>query len=76
MSDKKFEADRKTPPEDDEWPSIWATLDSSRKSWVIVKPIYEVVTNWKAIALVFAGIAWINRPEIAAAIKVLVGVTE
>ena len=76
MSDD-LETGRTTPPTDDEWPHIWKKLERadslSSKAWVIVGPVYAVVTNWKAIAIIVAGVAWLNRPEILAAIAVLVG---
>lgn len=42
--------------------------------WPIVRPIHAVVTNWKALALVVGIVAYLNRPEIIAALRVLAGV--
>ncbi len=76
MSDD-LETGRTTPPKDEEWASIWKKLDRadslSSKAWVIVGPIYAVVTNWKALGLIIAGVAWLNRPEIIAALTTIAG---
>lgn len=43
---------RRTPPEEDEWPDIYARLDMVPKIWVIVGPFWAIFSNWKAICIV------------------------
>jgi len=66
---------RATPPdpEKDEWQKIWSAIEKAEKSWLITGPIYAIVSNWKALAVVVAAAAWINKPEILQAITVLFG---
>lgn len=65
---------RKEPPEESEWHAIWSALEKADKSWIITGPIYAVVSNWKALLVIFAVITWVNSPEILAALKTLMGV--
>lgn len=71
MSDLK--PGRRTPPDDDEWPGVWAALEKAEKGWLITGPVHAVVSNWKAIAVVLAVIAWFSKPEIIAAFRIIVG---
>lgn len=52
---------RNTPPKDDEWPSIWSAIDKAHKGWVVVGPIWAVVSNWKALSVVVGVVLWFNR---------------
>lgn len=62
------------PPETDEhWAWLYDGASKGHKGWSIVGPIFAVVTNWKALAAIFAVVAFFNRPEIAAAVQVLIG---
>lgn len=73
MTEEKLRAGRETPPEDHEWPGIWEALDRANKSWKVTSPIYAAVTNWKAFVLIVGIVTWINRPEIVAALRTLIG---
>lgn len=59
--------DAPTTPE--EWRVIRSGSDKAHKSWVIVGPIYAVVVNWKALAIVASIVVYLNRPDIIAAIQ-------
>lgn len=72
MSDK-HDPYRRDPPKEDEWHHIWQAIDKAHKGWVVTGPIYAAVTNWKAWLAITAFIVWMNRPEIIAALSVLIG---
>ena len=63
MSEKP-QTKRSTPPEDDEWSYFWDSLDKSQKMWIIVGPIVAIVTNWRALTVAGAVIAWIKSDQI------------
>lgn len=67
---------RSTPPNDDEWPWIWKALENSDKSWVIVGPIWSVVSNWKALCVLFAVVAFIKGDELTAILRGVLGVVQ
>lgn len=64
---------RKTPPEEDDWLHIWDGIDKAHKSWIITGPLHAVVSNWKALLVIFAILMTLNGPEI---IDVLRGYVE
>jgi hypothetical protein len=67
-------AGRKTPPETpEEWAYVWRGVQRGHSSWVIAKPVYAFVTNWKALAAGLIFLVWINRPEVIAALSMLIG---
>ena len=73
--DEEAAARRDTPPATaGEWAMVWLAIERIDKAWTVVGPVYAVVSNWKALLFVFAFVAWINRPGIAEAIRVIVGV--
>lgn len=45
-------------PED--WAHVWGAADKAHKAWVVVGPIWAVVSNWKAIAGLVAFVLWVN----------------
>lgn len=68
-------AGRRTPPETpEEWAYIWRGAERGHKSWSIAGPFYAFVWNWKALVAGLVFLLWINRPEVLAAIAVLLGV--
>ena len=64
---------RREPPDENEWPGVWAALEKAEKGWLITGPIHAVVSNWKALLAVVVIIAWISRPEIIAAVQTIAG---
>lgn len=67
---------RKTPPENEnDWGYIWGGAHGGHdvKKSPIFKLIIALEKNWKAAAFVVVFVAWVNRPEIVAAIQVLAG---
>lgn len=76
MTDDHLQTERKTPPEEHEWPHVWRVLGKAEKAWLIVAPFHAVVTNWKALVFVLFMIAWLNRPEIADALNTLLSIKE
>ena len=52
---------------------IRTSADRADKTWLIIGPLHAVVSNWRALAVILALIAWFNRPEIANAVAVLIG---
>jgi hypothetical protein len=65
---------RKTPPDlPSEWAYLWKGAQLAHAAWPIVRPIHAFVTNWKAVAAGVIFLVWVNRPEIIAALSVLVG---
>lgn len=65
MADKNDERYiRKEPPAESEWPHIFDGIEKSHKMWLIVGPIHAVASNWKALAVIFLVVAWMNSPEI------------
>jgi len=73
MSKDDDDAIRRDAPEGDEWQYLWLGAQRGHKAWMIVGPVHAVVTNWKLILGALAFVAWINRPEILAALDVLTG---
>lgn len=73
MTKEEDDAIRRDEPEGDEWSYLWQGAQRGHQSWKVVGPIHAVVTNWKAIAAVVAFVAWLNKPEIVAALDVLLG---
>ena len=73
MNDEEITG-RKTPPESpEEWAYIWRGAQRGNLSWVIAKPVYAFVTNWKAMAAGLLFLIWINRPEVIAALSMMMG---
>ena len=66
-------ANDEEPKSPEEWRVIRAGVDKSHKAWIIVGPIHAVVTNWKALAIVAGAVVYFNRPDIVAALGVLMG---
>lgn len=64
MAEKKDKYGRKEPPEHDEWIDIWHSLEKADRGWIITGPIYAIVSNWKALVVIFLFIAWLNSPDI------------
>ena len=65
---------RKTPPESaEEWAYLWRGAHRANVSWPIVGPIYAFGANWKAWAIGIVFLLWINRPEVLAALSLMVG---
>jgi hypothetical protein len=56
-----------------EWPDIWRSLEKSDKGWIITGPIYAVVKNWKALAVIVGVLFLLNQPEVAALVKMTFG---
>ena len=66
---------RQTPPETpEEWAYIWKASERAHMAWVVVGPVYAFVTNWKFLVAGILFLLWINRPEVLAALSVLMGV--
>lgn len=62
------------PKDEDEWRRIHRAAWRADQTWPISKPVVAVFSNWKAIIFVMVAIAWLNKPEIVAALTVLTGV--
>ena len=63
---------RKTPPEtDSEWQGIWKAIEKAEKSWIIVGPIYAVVTNWKALVIIGGIVLFVNGGDFIEYIKLI-----
>ena len=58
---------------DDDWRAIWRAVEHSSKMWWLVGPVHAIASNWKAIAVVIAIVAWLSRDDIRAALRVLAG---
>jgi len=66
---------RSTPPKTpEEWAYIWRGARWGHASWVIVGPLHAFITNWKAWVAGILFLLWINRPEVLAALSVVLGV--
>lgn len=76
MADDDKRYGRKEPPEEHEWQYIWRSLEKSDKGWIITGPIYAVVSNWKALAVIVVIIAWLNQPKIIALISEIAGMAQ
>ncbi len=77
MGDEDEIGERSTAPKGpDEWKIVWRGVTRANRAWIIIGPIYAVMSNLKAIAFVLLLILYINRPEILAAIEALFGVKE
>lgn len=75
MSDDDLKIHKSEPPKNEqEWQRFHRAAWRADRAWPIIKPIDAVVSNWKAIVAVVILIAWINSPEIMAAIQTLAGV--
>jgi hypothetical protein len=68
--EKGYDRPAETP---DDWKAIWRSVERSSNMWWLVGPVHAVASNWKAIALVVAAVAWLSRDDIRAAIAVLAG---
>lgn len=73
MADDDDKYGRKDPPEPHEWPAIWRSLEKSDKGWIITGPVYAVVKNWKALAVIAGLLIMFNQPEVAAAVQAIFG---
>lgn len=62
------------PRDEDEWRRIHRAAWRADQTWPISKPIVAVFSNWRAICVVVVAIAWLNKPEIVAALTTLAGV--
>lgn len=71
MADDEEKYGRKEPPERDEWPHIFDGIHKSHKMWIIVGPVFAVVSNWKALVVITLVVAWLNHPKIAAILATL-----
>jgi hypothetical protein len=47
--------------------------ERTEESWPIIGPMVAALRNWKAWLFAAIFVAWINRPEIVAAITALIG---
>lgn len=66
---------RSEPPKtESEWRHFWLGVERAHKSWLIVAPIWAVVTNWRAILVIFGIIAFIRGEELIAAVRAFLGV--
>jgi hypothetical protein len=74
MADDDDKYGRKDPPARDEWPHIFDGIQKSHKMWIIVGPIFAVVSNWKALVAIVIFVAWLNQSEIAAILATLTGI--
>ncbi len=75
--DKENPADRTTAPKGpEEWRFIWRGAERANRAGPIIDPIYAVVSNWRAIAIVVIVILWLNKPEILTALQTIFGVKE
>jgi hypothetical protein len=55
---KRYDTGRKTPPEKEEWPLIWRTLDKVEQLWDAFRPVVIVWQNRRlAAGLVGLGLA-------------------
>ena len=74
MADDDLGIHHKEPPDTPEsWQRLHRAAWRADQTWLISRPIVAVVSNWKALAAIVVILAWINRPEIIAAIKTIVG---
>jgi hypothetical protein len=73
MADDDDKYGRKDPPEPHEWVYIWRSLEKSDKGWIITGPIWAVVKNWKALAVIAGVLFMLNQPEFAALVKMTFG---
>jgi hypothetical protein len=70
MSDeKRYDTGRKSPPEDEEWPRIWRTLDKSDLMYQVFYPVILVAQNWKIMAAVIGLAALMNIKDIVGTIQ-------
>jgi hypothetical protein len=69
-NDDNFQRRRSTPPTKDEWPEVWETLKMAR---LILSPIYAVITNWRALAIVAVFVVWMNNPKLIAFLQSITG---
>ncbi len=77
MDNNDNPAERTTAPKGpDEWRYIWLGAERANRAGPVIDPIYAVVTNWKAIAIVIIVILWLNKPEIITALQTIFGVEE
>jgi hypothetical protein len=49
------------------------SLEKSDKGWIITGPIWAVVKNWKALAVIAGVLFMFNQPEFAALVKMTFG---
>lgn len=67
---------RNTPPDDDEWDGIWSAIDKAHKGWIVVGPVWAVVSNWKALGAVLGVVVWFNRGGVVEILQALAGLTQ
>ena len=66
--------ERTTPPETpDEWAFIWRGAERANDAWTITGPIVAIVRNWKTWATCLGLLLWFNRPDVLAALQVIMG---
>ena len=49
------------------------TIERMDRAWRILAPVDAVINSWKAWFFAVAFVVWINRPEIIAALSLLIG---
>lgn len=65
---------RRDPPETPEdWGFLWHGANNGHKAWKTVEPVAMLAKNWKFIVGCVVVAAWLNKPEIIAAIQTLAG---
>lgn len=73
MKDDEIVTRTKPPETADEWAYLWRGAHRANVSWPIVGPVHAFVTNWKAWMIGVLFLLWINRPEVLAAITLILG---
>jgi len=48
-------------------------IERMDRGWRVLGPIDAALSSWKAWALAVAFVVWLNRPDIVAALSLLVG---
>ena len=71
MTDR-YDTGRKSPPEDEEWPRIWRTLDKAEELYRVLKPVVAILRSWRWMAGIALVSVAMNSGGYAEALKAIV----